>query len=380
MSEQQPNSILPLARIFCPFFPYPGIAGANQVVIGDIDRLIQNHRVQLVTWINSECEVKRLRELPAIDRLPESVELIHLEAKYDRSKFDRFKRVLLSLVGRYSSTERYFYPKLIHPSPLEPADLEVYHYGFCLAWLESGYFDRARKRVSYFHNIEADLIRQRGLAEKSLINRWLLFINSRKLLRNEKRVFSLVDETWFVSSNDCRFAQKVLGCTNGLVMTPRFTKTLQLARKTARANRPPNSEYVFGLLGALDFDPNIDSARFILKEVCPRIRESGAKCKIVIAGKNPPDDIRQLAGDFDFVSLTGFIEDIESFWMTIDCMLVPHVSGSGIRIKMLEALNSGVDVIANEEAASALDKHTECTGLEVVSTNDFANAVIKRLL
>jgi hypothetical protein len=47
----------------------------------------------------------------------------------------------------------------------------------------------------------------------------------------------------------------------------------------------------------------------------------------------------------------GFVPDLEPFWASLSFALVPHLTGSGVRIKLLEALASGIPTLATSEAA-----------------------------
>ena len=79
------------------------------------------------------------------------------------------------------------------------------------------------------------------------------------------------------------------------------------------------------------------------------------------------------------MKVLGFVEEIESFWAQIDCMIVPHISGSGVRIKMLEALASGITVIANPEAIEPLSLALRANPLFRINSLDMLITEIKKL-
>lgn len=346
------------------------------MVVGQIGELSKTHRVELFFWKTSLKQALRKLRTSYPDPFPPDVKVIHVPARRERFLFSRAWRVFRSLFARYSSVEEVYFPEVARPRDLEIADLEIYHASLCLRWLERDFFPRAVKRICHFHNIEASLFRQRAVAETNIIKRWILNRFARKLALNEKRIGELVDETWFVSRVDLQDAVTHYQVPNPKLMTPTFSPTLRASRQLMRAQHSRGPILKVALLGALDFKPNEDSALFMMETVCPELERKGVPCEIWIAGKRPSSRLRKTASKFKFVKVLGFVEDIESFWSEIDCMVVPHVSGSGVRIKLLEALASGVSVIANPEAVAPLsDEVRRDPLLQVSELADFGNTL-----
>lgn len=69
--------------------------------------------------------------------------------------------------------------------------------------------------------------------------------------------------------------------------------------------------------------------------------------ELVIIGGNPPEILKNY--ESDKIHITGFLplEEVKQYFSTCECMIVPLILGSGIKVKILEALSGAVPVITN---------------------------------
>ncbi|MBU6374541.1 MAG: glycosyltransferase [Bdellovibrionales bacterium] len=85
---------------------------------------------------------------------------------------------------------------------------------------------------------------------------------------------------------------------------------------------------------------------------------------------------------YPFVQVMGFVENEGDFWRGLSLMLVPHLYGSGVRIKSLEALAFGIPVITHSESASRLDPNVRAEALakDALYVSDEAHGWLKVLM
>ena len=370
-------------RIFSPFFPYPPSEGAFQVILGQIDQYIRNgDRVELVYWKTPVEAVERALRADWTEKFPSGVEVVALETRSTASGFARILRIVTSLFSSYSSPENFYYPHLSADQrmklPREKADLEIFHASLCLRWLDYSIGPRAGKRVCHYHNIEAELYRQSARVQTHPLKKWILMRTSAQLDRNERKVLQKIDEAWFVSRADLIEFTRATGFEKGFLQSPTFSDSFRASRARQRQLRTRNGPFRIGLIGALNFKPNEDSALFVLDEICPYLEKANVNCEVIIAGRSPSARLLEKAARYSFVQTPGFIQDIESFWASVDLMLVPHVSGSGVRIKLLESLASGVPTLANLEAVAALsDEIAKSDLLTICPLSKFGESVLQ---
>jgi glycosyltransferase involved in cell wall biosynthesis len=108
-----------------------------------------------------------------------------------------------------------------------------------------------------------------------------------------------------------------------------------------------------GFIGSLDWRPNAEGLIWFLRQVWPYVSKRMPAAALHIAGKNTPEKVRvQLTGRNVFFE--GEVPDAHSFTSSMSVMIAPLFAGSGMRIKILEAMSLGKAVVATPVAAEGL--------------------------
>jgi glycosyltransferase involved in cell wall biosynthesis len=115
---------------------------------------------------------------------------------------------------------------------------------------------------------------------------------------------------------------------------------------------PSDSQLAF--LGAMDWWPNREGLDWFLKQVFPLVLRQAPGTKLFLAGKDLPSFSRARRLPPEVVCL-GEVPAAGPFMQQHDFFIVPLLSGSGLRIKILEAMALGRVVIATAKAAQGLD-------------------------
>ncbi len=323
-------------RIYSPYSPFPVQDGASQVIADQVRALHElGHEVELVTW-----KEEGARPSPA-EGTTKTAWGTHTHWRSPEAS--RLTRVISSLFGPFASPELHYYaPSADRRHELGLADLGIYHYGFSYPWLRGQGRKAEQRQVVHFHNLEHELFRLRADAESNPAFRYVHDRNAKILLSHQKELGALVDDLWFLSSPDL----------TGFGTGSKAMRVLVPPTYDLKATRTPPAEhsstYTLGFVGRLDFVPNADSARWIVEELCPLLSKGGFAGTVRIIGKNASPNLIEAARAFPFVRVEGFVEDLASFWSELDLMLVPHLSGSGSRIKLLDALARGVPALTND--------------------------------
>jgi sugar transferase (PEP-CTERM/EpsH1 system associated) len=106
--------------------------------------------------------------------------------------------------------------------------------------------------------------------------------------------------------------------------------------------------------GSIDYRPNSDAVIYFVHEILPRILRTRQDVTFAIVGREPPAEVRRLAGPH--VIVTGPVPDVRPYLRQAAIVVVPLRMGSGTRIKLLEAM-------AMEKAI--VTTSIGCEGLEV---------------
>jgi glycosyltransferase involved in cell wall biosynthesis len=97
-------------------------------------------------------------------------------------------------------------------------------------------------------------------------------------------------------------------------------------------------------IGSMDWLPNREGIEWFLDKVWPKVQSQFPTLKFFIAGRNFPADFPDKS--YPNVEMVGEVENSRAFISSKNIMIVPLFSGSGIRVKILEAMAEGRTVIS----------------------------------
>jgi len=92
---------------------------------------------------------------------------------------------------------------------------------------------------------------------------------------------------------------------------------------------------------------------YLVAEIMPRVWQKRPGVQLMIVGKDPTADIRDLCANPQ-ITVTGTVDDIRPFLWKATAAVVPLVYGAGIQNKILEAMACGTPVITASRALSSL--------------------------
>jgi len=164
-----------------------------------------------------------------------------------------------------------------------------------------------------------------------------------------ERVFaSRVDRVWVVSQRDAKAVRRVMGspAVDTIVtgvdtnhFSPRATESM------------PKSCVIWG---RLDFGPNVDAIRWFASRVWPLVRQRFSDAKFTVYGFNQTKEMAELARTCDFQIIPD-LPDLRDAVCGHQIVVLPFVSGAGIKNKLLEAAAMGRPIVASHTAVNGLE-------------------------
>jgi GT2 family glycosyltransferase/glycosyltransferase involved in cell wall biosynthesis len=128
-------------------------------------------------------------------------------------------------------------------------------------------------------------------------------------------------------------------------------------------------------VGSFRHTPNVEAIEWFVERVLPRILERKPDARLVVAGSDPPP--RSLfAKATRGVELLGFVEDIRTELACREVFVCPILSGSGVRVKLLEAFASGIPVVSTSVGAEGLARTDGEFCALADDPGDFASKVV----
>ena len=116
--------------------------------------------------------------------------------------------------------------------------------------------------------------------------------------------------------------------------------------------RADREEIVFS--GNLEYAPNITAVRFFRDRIWPSLRSRWPNLRWKIVGKNP-QAVSDLVREDPRIHLTGFVQDAVATLAEARVAVVPVLTGSGTRVKILEAWAAATPVVSTRLGADGLD-------------------------
>ena len=106
-------------------------------------------------------------------------------------------------------------------------------------------------------------------------------------------------------------------------------------------------------LGSFRHLPNLEALDWFTKKVLPRVLEQLPTARLVIVGADPPPK-HSLPDLGAAIELRGFVEDVREPLSRYAVFVCPILSGSGMRVKLLEAFAAGIPVVSTRLGAEGL--------------------------
>jgi polysaccharide biosynthesis protein PslH len=213
---------------------------------------------------------------------------------------------------------------------------------------------RAPSLIIDFCDVDSDKWRQYA-CESTLPAKGIYLLESRRLLRYERRVNRVFDYSVFVSKPESELflhlnpeAKGLKAISNGVDHTYFSPNSVRrapcaLSRKTS----------VLLFTGAMDYHANIDGVTWFCKEIFPLIKEKNPSAEFYIVGSNPTAPVKKLA-EKPGIKVTGFVEDIRPYYSSADVCVIPLRLARGIQNKVLEGMSMARPVVATAKALEGI--------------------------
>jgi glycosyltransferase involved in cell wall biosynthesis len=129
-------------------------------------------------------------------------------------------------------------------------------------------------------------------------------------------------------------------------------------------------------VGSLNYSPNDIGLQWLIASVLPKISQN---FKLQIIGSGLPSiELIELIQKSPSIEFLGFVESLESYYENTDIVVIPILTGSGTRLKALEAMSYQCAIISTSKGVEGL----EITDQVIIRETpiEFANTIDEILL
>lgn len=205
------------------------------------------------------------------------------------------------------------------------------------------------RAILFQHNVETMIWRRHTEYAAGLLRKKYFGMQAARMFECERKFCCAADYVIAVSENDAGLMRGLFGVER---ISPVSTGVdLEYFSRPAQVTQ--HHDLVF--VGAMDWLPNVDGARFFVNEVLPLIRARRPSCSLVLAGRLPVPELRDFAVKDSLIQVTGSVPDIRPYLWEGAVSIVPLRIGGGTRLKIYEAMAAGVPIVSTRVGAEGLD-------------------------
>ncbi|MCB0516616.1 MAG: glycosyltransferase family 4 protein [Chitinophagales bacterium] len=349
----------------CNRIPYPLNDGGNIATYYLTHHLEALHHQVYLLALNTKKHYQNVEQLPP---LATNFEAIDIAANI--SKSGAFKALL--------QQENYLVQRFYSEKMLEKILYVIKHNKFEIIQLESVYLSVYLSEIKQHsniplvlraHNIEHKIWERTASTTSNFLLKTYLKILSRQIKTFEQQAFAQYNAVITLTEVDANYVRQNTAPQKVYAIPPGVNKFVPPLN-------PPVTNKI-GFLGSLEWLPNRDGLQWFVQEVMPKVWQKLPNLEFHIAGKNPPADFN--FKEYPQIVFHGEINDIDAYYCNFSLMVVPLLSGSGLRIKILEAFAQGKCVVSTSVGAEGIAASDKEHFFLADSADDFANNIISLL-
>ena len=195
------------------------------------------------------------------------------------------------------------------------------------------------------HNVEHKIWERIAKETKFFLKRWYINHLAKTLKEYELNALETVDGIAAITRKDAALFRKY--CSKPVIDIPYGVYPEEFKPKSEIEGKPK-----FYHIGSMNWMPNEEGIRWFIDEVLPKTVEKVPGFVYHLAGRNMPEWLSTLKDPH--VNVIGEVPDAKAFVADHDVAIVPLLSGSGIRIKIIESMAMGKTVITTRVGAEGI--------------------------
>ena len=330
--------------LLCNKPPYPASEGGPMAMNSIITGLLEaGHQVKILA-INSEKFNVKETDIPDEYKKKTGIELINVDLHVKPLKaFTNLFTKKSYHVERFISKE--FKERLVEVLEKEQFDVVQLEMLYMTPYVDDIRAHSKAVIVLRAHNVEHKIWERIAKETKFFIKRWYINHLAKTLKEYELNALETVDGIAAITRKDAAFFRKY--CSKPIIDIPYGVYPEEFSPKSEIEGKPK-----FYHIGSMNWMPNEEGIRWFIDEVLPKTVEKVPGFVYHLAGRNMPEWLTTMKNPY--INVIGEVPDAKEFVSNHDVAIVPLLSGSGIRIKIIESMAMGKTVITTRVGAEGI--------------------------
>jgi glycosyltransferase involved in cell wall biosynthesis len=352
--------------------PFPIIDGQTRRTYHILKGLAQKHEVTLLSLYERIEEIAP-KNIQHIESFCKDVDFLPAPSK--AFSFAMTVRLFRSLVSKYPYTiwRHYSRPYLnkIH-NKLETEQYDLVHCDILpLAYT----VQKIKSPVCTITDHDVSYLKTFRMAKQARnpFQKMFLYIEAFKQKKLESRVFNNFDLSIAVSKVDKEHLKRL--CPKG-----RF-EVIENGVETNEFKPISRNNYnnIIGWFGGFGHLPNKEAVYYFLRDIYPLIKKSISDVEFHLIGGNVPQKLKKIAAFDSSLKIMGFVDDPKQYLQEAKVIVVPLLSGSGTRLKILEALALGKAIVTTSIGCEGIEAENNEHHLVADTPQEFARVTVEIL-
>lgn len=364
LTDYQTNALLPRILLLTQVLPYPLDTGAKVRAYHMLRHLAAQHQVTLVSFVRPDDPASAVEHLRGLCHAVHTVPMRRSAARNVRAAVKGLLTGLPMVIARDEMAEM---AALLRRLTQEQQFAVVHADQLAMAWWgtlaarsQAAHSQRGPATLLDEHNAIYLLARRMAQEEPHPLRRLLMRREARAFARYEAAMCRAYDAVLTVTEED---KAHLLALLNGagqpavpdtaLAQKFRYVPICVDTEQTQPIPRTDQGPPCILHLGTMFWPPNVNGVLWFARQVLPLIHAHAPDARFIIAGKNPPDQVRELAAD-PRIEVTGYVPDAMPYVAAADAFVVPLHTGGGMRVKILDGWMWGLPVVSTPIGAEGI--------------------------
>lgn len=358
--------------MICATFPYPPSRGGTQVRTFNLLKQLSYHHE--ITFLTQKSEDVTTKEIEALKQWVKNLIIFPRPANPTTGLLKKINRFSQFLITGTPPNVSFLYDRSIQ-NWLDQAvennnfDAITCEHSVNEIYIRSFYKNKIKTIVNSHSSVYRTCKHQLETETSENPQRDRLYLPLLK--RYEKRIYQKFSHVVVTTDEDCQQLKEFNINTPVSVLPNGVDLDIFPYR-----NSDPGGHHLI-ITGGMDYVVNIDAACFFSEDIFPLLRQKYPALTLTIVGANPAPSVLKLA-EKPGIIVTGKVPSMADYLHKATVCIIPLRSGFGIKNKTLEAMATGVPIVASDRGLEGMIVDEENVPLRALRANkieDYIKAI-----